>query len=403
MDSRRGDRTSQVRPRPPSNGRPIPVRVRPIRPSPTRLGGYRRIQRGPGMPLPIKAFLAVSILLLGAAIVWVGAGQVGPFVASVAQAFGGIVTQVGIVASSPTPTEVPDLADSPTIDAPVNPYTNDEAVDVTVNVPPMVRGEEGYTVRLYVTLLDEDPELIVEVPVGETSVQVLVGVTLAKGRNDMQAAIMGPGGESERSEVATWILDQSKPKVSVISPKDNAQVNRNNVTVKGKSQAGAEIRLQNASNGAIATTIAGSDGLWETELQVGNGSNAITVTAVDPAGNENVAQVTVRKGSGKLAAALTGSAYRFKASRLPKPITLTVTVTDPDGRRLQGATALFTLTVPGLEAIVSRQITTNGDGVATFRTTIPAGATPGGGLATVLVTTDGDGSTTDRQVMTVTE
>jgi hypothetical protein len=136
---------------------------------------------------------------------------------------------------------------------------------------------------------------------------------------------------------------------------------------------------------------------------VGNGSNAITVTAVDPAGNENVTQVTVRTGSGRLAANLSGSAYRFKASRLPKPITLTVTVTDPDGRRLRGATALFTLTVPGLEAIVSREIQTNGDGVATFRTTIPAGATPGGGLATVLVTTNGDGSTTDRQVLTVTE
>ena len=403
MDSRRGDRPSQVRPRPPSTGRPIPARVKPIRPSPTRLGGYRRIERGPGLPLPIKAFLAAAVLALGAAIVWIGAGQVGPFVTSVAQAFGGIVTQVGNVATSPTPTQVPDLADSPSIDAPPNPYTNDEVVDVTVNVPLAVTGEDGYALRLYVTLEDEDPELVVEVPVGSTSVQVLVGVTLAKGRNDMQAAIMGPAGESERSDIATWILDQSKPKVSVISPKDNAQVNRNNVTVKGKSQAAAEIRLQNASNGAIATTIAGSDGLWEAELQVSNGSNAITVTAVDPAGNENTTQLTVRKGSGRLAAVLTGSAYRFKASRLPKPITLTVTVTDPDGRRLQGATALFTLTVPGLEAIVSRELTTNGDGVASFQTTIPAGATAGGGLATVLVTARGDGSATDRQVLTVTE
>jgi hypothetical protein len=402
MDSRRWDRPSQVRPRPPSTGRPIPARVKPIRPSPTRLGGYRRIQRGPGLPFPIKAVLAAAVLALGAAIVWIGAGQVGPFVASVAQAFGGIVTQVGNVATSPTPTEVPELSDSPTIDAPASSYTNDDVVDVTVNLPPAVRGEAGYTLRLYVTLEDEDPELVMEEPVGSTSVQVLVGVTLAKGRNDMQAAIMGPGGESERSEVATWILDQSKPKVSVISPKDNAQVNRNNVRVKGKSQAGAEIRVQNASNGAIATTIAGSDGLWETEVQVGNGSNPLTVTAIDPAGNENTTEVTVRKGSGKLTATLTGSAYRFKASRLPKPITLTVTVTDPDGRRLRGATALFTLTVPGLEAIVSRELTTNGDGVASFQTTIPAGATPGGGLATVLVTTDGDGSVTDRQVLTVT-
>jgi hypothetical protein len=401
MDSHRGDRTSQVRPRPPSTGRPIPARVRPIRPSPTRLGGYRRIERRRGLPLPIKAFLAASIVLLGAAIAWAVAGQVGPFVAGVAHGFGGLVSQVGSVAGSPTPTEVPDLADAPTLDAPANPYTNDEAIDITVNVPTAVTGVEGNTVRLYVTLPDEDPELIIEEPVGETSVQVLVGVTLSPGRNEMQAAIMGPGGESERSEVATWILDQSKPKVNVISPKDGAQVNRSNLRVKGKSQAGAEIRVQNAANGGIATTIAGSDGLWETELQVSNGGNAITVTAIDPAGNENTTELSVRKGSGKLAAVLTGSAYRFKDSRLPRPITLTVRVTDPDGQRLRGAVALFTLTVPGLEAIVSPEIETNGDGVATYRTTIPAGAMPGGGLATVLVTTDEDGTVTDRQVLTV--
>ena len=403
MDPRRGDRTSQVRPRPPSTGRPLPARVKPTQPSPIRLGGYRRIERRRGLPLVAKALLAASVVLLGGAIVWIGAGQVGPFVASVAQGFGGFVTQVSNAAGSPTPTDAPDLADSPTIDAPANPYTNDEAVDVTVNVPLSISGDEDYAVRLYLTLPDEDPELVVEAPVGATSVQVLVGVTLSAGRNDIQAAIMGPAGESERSEVATWILDQSKPKVSVISPKDNDQVNRSTIRFKGKSQPGAELRLQNARNGAIATTVAGTDGLWETEIQVGGGGNLITVIAIDPAGNENRTEVSVRRGSGRLTASLTGSAYRFKASRLPKPITLTVTVTDPEGRRLQGATALFTLTVPGLEAIVSREIETNSQGIASFQTTIPAGATRGGGLATVLVTTRGDGDATDRQVLTVTD
>jgi hypothetical protein len=198
------------------------------------------------------------------------------------------------------------------------------------------------------------------------------------------------------------VLDQSKPKVSVISPKNNAQVKKAIVTFKGKSQAGAEIRLQNSANGAIATTVTGKDNLWETTLAIADGSNAITVTARDPAGNENTASLNVRKGSGRLAASLTASAYRFKASKLPKKITLNVAVTGPDGRRVAGATALFTISVPGLEAIVSGEIATSKSGVASFTATIPAGATPGGGLATVLVTS-GDGSVTDRQVLTITK
>jgi hypothetical protein len=402
MDSRRGDRPSQVRPRPPSTGRPAPVRARPVTPSPTRLTGYGRIERRRGLPFVMKAFLALSIVMLGGAILWAGSGQVGPFISSVVKGFGGLVSQVGAVAGSPKPTEAPALSDAPSIEVPEQPYTNKDKVDVTVNVPPAVTGLEGYTVRLYVTLEDQDPQLLVEVPVGKIAVQVIPAVGLSSGRNDIQAAIMGPAGESERSAVATWVLDQSKPKVSVISPKNNAQVKKATVTVKGKSQAGAEIRLTNAANGAIATTVVGQDNLWEATLAIADGSNAITVTARDPAGNENTTELNVRKGSGRLTANLTSSAYRFKASKLPRSITLSVAVTGPDGRRLSGATALFTISVPGLEAIVSGEVPTNKSGVASFTTTIPAGATPGGGLATVLVTS-GDGSVTDRQVLTITK
>lgn len=402
MDPRRGDRPSQVRPRPPSTGRPAPVRTRPVTPSPTRLTGYRRIERRRGLPLAMKAVLALSIVMLGGAILWVGSGQVGPFISSVVRSFGGFVAQVGEVAGSPKPTDSPDLADAPSIEIPEKPYTNQDKVDVTVNVPPAVTGLEDHTVRLYVMLKDQDPQLIMEEPVGDISVQVLSGVGLAAGRNDLQAAIMGPAGESERSPVATWVLDQSKPKVSVISPKDNAQVKKAVVTIKGKSQAGAEVRLTNAANGAIATVVAGKDNLWETTLAIADGSNAITITATDPAGNENATQLSLRKGSGRLTAALTSSAYRFKASRLPKDIALKVAVTGPDGRRVSGATALFTISVPGLEAIVSGEVSTNKSGVASFTTTIPAGAMPGGGLATVLVTSGSD-TTTDRQVLTITK
>ena len=76
-------------------------------------------------------------------------------------------------------------------------------------------------------------------------------------------------------------------------------------------------------------------------------------------------------------------------------------VTDPGGRHLAGATALFSVTVPGLQPIVSGQIRTDASGSATFTMTIPKGAMKGSGLAVVQVTTGGLGSTSDRQVLTV--
>src|SRR5439155_26323830 len=106
--------------------------------------------------------------------------------------------------------------------------------------------------------------------------------------------------------------------VTVISPKDGAKVSKPTVDIKGKSQAGSSIRLQNGANGAIATVDAGTDGLWLATIAVTDGANIVQITATDPAGNSNTGQRTLVKGSGKMTASLTGSGYRFSASKLPK-------------------------------------------------------------------------------------
>jgi hypothetical protein len=362
---------------------------------------YRELERRRGLPVVLKAFLAVAILVLGATIVWIGSGAVGPFASSVVTGFGSFVRQVGAAVGSTAPTAAPEVGDAPAIEAPDSPYTNDEAVDIIVNVPPAISGKEGYTIRLYVTLPDESPQLVAEVPVGDLSKQVIPNVALVDGRNDFQASVSGPGGETEMSAVATWVLDNVKPKATIISPKDGARIKKTSTAIKGKTQAQAAVRVQNATNGAIAEAVAGDDGLWDTTIALATGSNVITVTVTDQAGNQNTNTITVRRGQGKLTVVLIGSRYRFDSSKLPKPVTFTVTVTGSDGQPAAGATALFTVSVPGLEAIVSGEIKTDSGGMATFSTTIPSGAMPGSGLATVLVDTRNDGQATDRATLTV--
>ena len=218
----------------------------------------------------------------------------------------------------------------------------------------------------------------------------------------MQASIVGPGGESELSAVATWVLDNVKPKVQItVAQERRVDQQGRRPRSRARPRPAAPSAWPNDVNGATATVAAGKDGLWTSPIAIGQGINTITITITDPAGNVNTGTLALRRGSGKLIASLTGSAYRFKASKLPRTVTFTVVVTDPDGRRLSGATALFTVSVPGLQAIVSGQIRTNSSGSATFTTTIPKGAMPGSGLATVLVTASGLGTTTDRQVLTV--
>lgn len=377
------------------------MKVRPVEPSPTRLSRYRRVERRRGLPFLAKALLATSVVVMGGFIVWAGSGSVGPFLASVVRGFGGLVETVGSTVASQEPTEAPVVSDAPVIAVPEDPYTNAKTVDITVTIPNSIAGESGYTLVLWVTLPDAAPVIIAQAPVGATSRQVLQDVALAKGRNDMQASISGPGGESDLSAVASWILDNVKPAVTILSPKNGQSISRSPTVIKGKTQARSTVRLTNDVNGATSTVEAGSDGLWETGIAIGEGLNTVTITVTDLAGNVNTGTLELRRGSGKLRANLTGSTYRFKASSLPKQVTFTVVVTDPDGSRLAGATALFTVSVPGLESIVSGEVQTDSAGSATFTTNIPRGALPGAGLATVLITTDDTGSVTDRQVLSV--
>lgn len=332
---------------------------------------------------------------------WIASGAVGPIASDLVRGFGDFVGQVGGVVSSPQPTPLSAVSGAPTIVPPTEPYTNLESVDITVDVPSEVAGRAGYSVRLWVTLTDKPTAILADVPVGPTAATVISGVILASGRNDIQASIVGPSGESERSTVVTWVLDQVAPKISIISPKDGSAVTTGTVAIRGKTQARSAIVFRNDVNGATASTAADTDGLFDAVVAVGAGVNAITITATDPAGNATSMVLNVRKGSGKLVVALTGTVYRFAAAKLPQDATFTVVVTGPDGRPLAGATVLFTVTVPGLQAIVSSEMPTGSDGSATFSTQIPQGAMAGVGLASVLVTTTTAGSGTDRQVLTV--
>jgi hypothetical protein len=371
-----------------------------VAPSPTRLGPYRKVERAPGIPFVAQVVLVLAVVSLGLTVLWVGSGGIGPLVANLASAFGGVIDDASKTAA-PSRTPVAAVPDAPLITAPAEPFTNLPTVDVPVSLPSGVVGKTGFRVKLYVTVGEAAPVAVGSIKVGPTAQVTLLGTPLQDGRNAFYATIVGPSGESDPSPVVVWVLDQKAPTVVLSAPKNGAAVTNDAVSVKGKTQGRSTVVARNEANGATATTTAGSDGLFELVIAVGPGVNGITVTSTDPAGNSGSAIVSVRKGSGALAAKLTAAAYRFSVAKLPVTVEFVVTVTDPAGRPLSGARALFTITVPGLAAIISSELTTAGDGTAVFRTLIPSGTQVGSGLASVLVTSDEYGVVTDRQVLTI--
>ena len=394
---RSSDRPSHVRRRPPSSGRPAPVKVK-LRPTTsTRVSARTRVEPRRSFPLPARLLLLSAVAALGAVTLFAWTGGIGRLVGAFGSSLTGILGTVGVVAS-PTPAPVA-ISRSPLIAAPAEPYINQAKVDLQVTIPTAMTNQAGAKVRIYLALEGQQAAPIKEVPVGATP-KLVVPVDLTVGRNDFTATVITAGGESEPSPVATWILDTEAPTITLSAPKSGATINAATVDLVGKVQARSRLIARNDSNGSTATGTAGADGSFTVTLPLATGSNALKISATDPAGNAGELALTVVRGTGVLAVVLTASTYRVSVAALPQPITLVAVVTDPDGKPLKGAVVTFSLTLPKIPAI-THEGRTGADGKLTFSTTIPKGIDVGSGLITVLVNTNNFGQATGRSVITV--
>jgi hypothetical protein len=350
------------------------------------------------MALPFRLLLVVAVAALGVGVLLVASGGLGRVATAVGSTFAGFVSDI---TSTPAPSAAEEtVADAPVLDAPPESYTNQPSVDLVGTVPADIAGNTDDRIRIYVALGNGASAPITELPVGASQHFLVPDLKLSEGTNTFQATIVGADDrESERSAAVSYILDTSKPRITVKSPKNNATVNAKTVQIAGQTQPRSALSARNTTTNATVNGSADGAGAFTIVVPLGDGTNTIQLTATDPAGNVNTAKMTLRHGTGVLTAHLTASTYRIRASRLPEPVTLTVIVNDPDGRALAGAAVTFTLAVPGEPAIASSEIKTSSTGRASFTTTIPKGSTKGEIQIAALIDTPADGHTTETSVI----
>ena len=394
MSSRR---STHVRPRPASTGRP---KLQPIK---TAAPDRRRVREHPGLssrrrrtPIVVRTGLILAVVLLAASVFVLASGGISAGLTALA---GGFSTAFNRLVATPVPTST-DLppTDSPRIASPDQPYTSQTTIDIDVSVPVASLGDPSAKVRIYDALEGLDPAPIVDVPVGTTS-RMVVPITLTEGRNDLSATLFRGQEESEHSPIVTWILDLTPPKISISSPKDGASVDTPNATIKGSTQAGSTVIVRNPANNASITALAGRDGSFEISLPLVPGDNQIAIDVTDPAGNTAEKTLKLKQGSTDMRVRLTSSLYQISVRRHPSSLQLTVLVTTPKGNPLPGAKAFFTLQIPGL-APISNQLFTGIDGRARFTTPLVGTLQTGTGAATVLVSQDTYGESSDRVTLT---
>ncbi len=399
MTTRRGGRSSHVRPRPPVGGRGAPVKSRPTAPAPGRLATHTPIRRSRGIPIVIQFLLAVAVVVMAAGVLYVAAGGFTTVARSLGSTLTGFVQSVTATAT-PAPT-ILTVSEPPTIASPAEPYTNADSVDLVVTVPTALAGNPDYQVRVYLALEDQARVAIQQSPLGPTA-RTVIPVTLTKGINDFTVTLVGPGGESESSALVRYVLDQTPPTIKLTTPKDGATINRQAAELKGRTQGRSTLIVRNAADASSIVGTADGDGTFSLSIPLAVGSNTLRIASTDPAGNTKEMELTVRRGSGKLRASLSASIYRVSRSSLPRPLRLTVTVTDPDGQVLPGARVTFTLSIPGIASVTAEGVT-GPNGRAVWTTTIPGGAEVGSGSAAALAVAGTFGSVSDQTAITITK
>lgn len=395
MPSRRG--SAHVRPRPPSSGRPRLQPVRAAAPDRRRVRAHKGLDaRRRRAPLVTRTLLALGVAVLAAGTFLAASGGVGPALSALSAGFG---TAFGRLTATPVPlsTLLPPV-DYPRIAVPQQSFTNSKTVDLVVSVPVGVLSDPTSRIRFYLALEGLQPAPVFDVNVGTTS-RMTIPFELTEGRNDISATLFRGEEESEHSPIVTYILDLTPPKLTVTSPRDRAAIDAPQVRLRGTTQGGTAIVARNDGNGTSISTAAGRDGSFEFVLQLAPGTNAIEITGTDPAGNIGSKTLTVFQGSKELGVRLAASTYRISVAKPPSSIQLSAVVTDPVGEPLEGATAFFTVQLPGL-APISNQLVTGADGRAVFTTPLVGELMTGGGVGTVLVTTELYGQSTDRVSLT---
>ena len=155
--------------------------------------------------------------------------------------------------------------------------------------------------------------------------------------------------------------------------------------MSGKTQATSTIAVRNDLNGSAANTQASATGAFKVDIDIATGSNALSITSTDPAGNETTVVVTVKRGGGALTAKLALSNVRISQSKLPETLVITLTVTDVGGGAVNGAQVDFSISPPGQPTSTFQTITASGK--AKWSVSIPKfGTTKASGIVTARVT-----------------
>jgi bacillopeptidase F len=156
-------------------------------------------------------------------------------------------------------------------------------------------------------------------------------IPLSAGTNVIEAVVVVNGVEGTRSAPITVVRDTTAPSLTITAPTPGEIMNGDAVTVTGKTDKDIDVQVRNETTGTIESGRSTTKGAFSIGITLRDGTNVLTITATDGAGNQTSKSVEISTSASVGQISIILNPGTIILSKKPIAFRVTATATDSTG------------------------------------------------------------------------
>ena len=294
-----------------------------------------------------------------------------------------IITSIGGT-SSPTPPPASMEPGRPTLTEPSDPITAAATITVSGTLPQDLLGKSDAIIRIIITHDDGSVIIGAEITMPKTAGFDVAKIPLSAGTNIIEAVVVINGVEGSHSAPITVVRDTSAPSLTVTTPTPGEIMNGDSVTVTGKTDKDIDVQVRNETTGTIEGGRSTTKGAFSISITLRDGTNVLTITATDGAGNQTSTSVEISTSASVGRISIILNPGTIILSKKPIAFRITATATDSTGAPAANVRVCMYVTAPNANPSSPVCATSDVNGRAAWDYLFPDNFnTEGRGLVTV--------------------
>ena len=285
---------------------------------------------------------------------------------------------------SPTPPPASVEPGRPTLSEPSEPITAAATITVSGTLPQDLLEKSDAIIRIIITREDGSVITGAEITMPKTAGFDVAKVPLSAGSNVIEAVVVVNGTEGTRSAPITVVRDTTAPALTISAPTPGEIMNGDSVTVTGKTDKDIDIQVRNETTGTIESGRSTTKGAFSIGITLRDGTNVLTITATDGAGNQTSKSVEISTSASVGQISIILNPGTIILSKKPIAFRVTATATDSTGAPAANVRVCMYVTAPSATPSEPVCVTSDVNGRAAWDYNFPDNFnTEGRGLVTV--------------------